>query len=341
MSDIFISHAVADRDLARLLVDFLTEAIGVPASAIFCSSIKGHGIPLGEDFNEHIKKKIKQPKLVILLMTPAYMESSFCLMELGAAWAQSATSLPIVVPPINFNEVTKTLGLKQAWMITDKAGLVDLRQLVVEAIPNLEKRTEHTWDEKRVHWNVNLKKVLTKLQKATKVDAIKYEEVRNELNEKNEEIERLETALETAGERYSELEKLKDKQELKELKKRTSESPALQEEFDELIKEVADSKPRASRVVLKHIIMDHFGKAGTIDWMNERPQFEQAIQYGLIDADDSVKWDRDKLKPFQKALKAVDAFLCSEEGDKVRSLQNSAVPMDPDDLAFWEYHLDL
>ena len=92
MSEIFISHATADKRLAELLVNFLKEAIGVPTSAIFCSSVKGHDIPLGEDFNDYIKQSIQNPKLVILLMTPAYVESLFCLMELGAAWAQSATS---------------------------------------------------------------------------------------------------------------------------------------------------------------------------------------------------------------------------------------------------------
>jgi hypothetical protein len=44
MTDIFISHAVADQPLAKLLVDFLKEAIGVPTTAIFCSSAKGHHI---------------------------------------------------------------------------------------------------------------------------------------------------------------------------------------------------------------------------------------------------------------------------------------------------------
>ena len=161
-------------------------------------------------------------------------------------------------------------------------------------------------------------------------------------NEKNEEIERLETALETADERYSELEKLKDKQEVKALKKRTGESQALQEEFDELIEAVADSKPEISNSVLKHIVMDHFGIAGTIDWFNQRLEFERAVQYGLIDPDnDSIRWNRGKLKPFKKALEAVEAFLSSVEGDKVRKFQDPTVPMDPDDLAFWEYHLDI
>jgi hypothetical protein len=342
MTDIFVSHAVADKPLAKLLVDFLKEAIGVPASAIFCSSVKGHHIPLGEDFNAYIKQQIQKPKLVILLMTPAYMESSFCLMELGAAWAQGAKSLAVVVPPIEFDAVTKTLGLKQAWKITDKSGLVDLRQTVRDTINNLEKRTDHTWDDKRTNWNVALKKALEKLQQASKVDASDHQKSLDELKEKDAEIEQLETALGTAQERYAELEKAKDKDEVKAIKKRHAGSQALQDEFDKLIEAVEKAKPQISNIVLKHIILDHFNLAGRIDWFNYRPEFEAAIQYGLITPDtEAVQWDRHKLKPFARALEALQRFVDSEDGDKLRALQDADVPMDADDLAFWEYHLSI
>ena len=187
MSDIFISHAVADQALAKMLVDFLKEAM-CPEPAIFCSSVKGHHIPLGEDFNAYIKQQLQNPKLVILLMTPAYMESSFCLMELGAAWARNAASLAVVVPPISYHEVTKTLGLKQAWDITDKPGLVDFRELIVRTITTLEKRTDHTWDDKRTHWSVALKKLIPKVQLATKIDAATHHETLHKLKEKEGEI---------------------------------------------------------------------------------------------------------------------------------------------------------
>jgi hypothetical protein len=78
-------------------------------------------------------------------------------MELGAAWAQGSRSLAVVVPPTDFQSVTKTLGLKQAWKNTDKAGLIYLKQLVTEAITELGKRSEHTWDDKQVQWGVDLK----------------------------------------------------------------------------------------------------------------------------------------------------------------------------------------
>jgi vacuolar-type H+-ATPase subunit I/STV1 len=263
-------------------------------------------------------------------------------MELGAAWAQSATSLAIVVPPIEFQTVTKTLGLKQAWRITDRKGLVDFRDLVRKAIPKLETRSEHTWDDKRTQWNVDLKKILPKLQLATKIDAQKHEEVVAELKEKGEEIERLETALAKAQEENAELEKLKNREDVKALKRRTSGSKALQKEFDELIAAVGEAKPKATKIVLRHIIADHFDRAGRIDWFNERQDFEDAVKYGLISPEgDRVEWERGKLKQFRKALQAVQAFLDSEDGAKLREVSDSDTPMDPDDLGFWEYHLDI
>jgi hypothetical protein len=219
---------------------------------------------------------------------------------------------------------------------------VPLRQLVVKTIPNLEKRSEHTWDDKRTHWNIAVKKLVAKLQQHTKVDAGKHQEALDELKEKNGEIGGLETALGLAQERYAELEKVKDKEEVKALKKRAADSQALQEEFDELIKAVSNSKPQTSNVAFKHIILDHFDLAGSIDWSNDRQEFERAVKYGLISPDDGrVRWDREKLKAFKKALRAVQAFLTSEEGEKLRKLQEPGVPMEPDDLEFWEHHLSI
>src|SRR5208283_1026429 len=147
MSKVFISHATADRALAKLLVEFLKEGIGVPGASIFCSSLKGHGIPFAKDFNDYVKKQIQKPDLVMLHMTESYMESSVCLMETGACWVSSLKALPVVVPPVSYDTVTKTLGLKQAWTITDHPGLIDLKKLIVERI-TVEPRDEHTWDQK-------------------------------------------------------------------------------------------------------------------------------------------------------------------------------------------------
>ena len=155
-------------------------------------------------------------------------------------------------------------------------------------------------------------------------------------------MERLENALAQAQDRYAELEKVKDREEVKALEKQTSGSQALQKEFDDLIEAVSNARPRTSTVVLKHIIADYFDRAGSINWYSDRQEFEAAVQYGLISPEnDGVEWGRDKLRPFRTALGEVQSFLDSEDGAKWRKLQESDVPTDPDDLEFWEYHLSI
>jgi hypothetical protein len=125
-----------------------------------------------------MKKQIQNPKFVILLMTPRYMERWFCLMELGATWAKSLRALPIVVPPIKFNVVSNTLGLKQGWSVDNHAKLIDLRQMVQATDIALEPRTEHDWDKKRAAWKVDLKRLLKNLVPATNVPASDHKAVR-------------------------------------------------------------------------------------------------------------------------------------------------------------------
>ena len=344
MADIFVSHATADKALARVLVDLLKEGIGVPGGAIFCSSLKGHGIPFSEDFNEYMKDQIQQPKLVLLLMTPAYLESAFCLMELGASWAKSLTALPIVVPPVGFDIVSKTLGLKQAWGINDAAGLTDLRKLVRDNLTT-EPRDDHTWDEKRADWKLKLKKVLKDLVPASNVPAATHNALKASAADQAGEIVALQSMLEKANDTIEALKATKNPSEVKSIMADLSdEDPG--EVFEQLLDEVKSARPKeASNAVFKHLLLDHFGLAAAINWYNsDRDEFERAIQYKLLSSDEghAVQWGGPKLKPLSKAIDDLVTFLGSEEGDALaKEQQGDGVPMEADDLGFWEYHLDL
>ena len=54
------------------------------------------GIPGGTNFVDHIKSQIQKPDLILLMLSPNYMESMFCLCELGAGWAMSHDMIPII-----------------------------------------------------------------------------------------------------------------------------------------------------------------------------------------------------------------------------------------------------
>lgn len=343
MTDIFISHAVVDQALAGKLVAFLKEAIGVPAKSIFCSSIDGQNIPLGADFNDYMKEQIQSPKLVILLMTPRYMESWFCLMELGATWAKSLKALPIVVPPIKFSVVSSTLGLKQGRSIDNDAKLIDLRQMIQATGVTLESRTEHDWDKKRAAWKVDLKKILRNLPLATVVSASEYAAIQDELAELRREHASLQDAYEEASEIIEELKTAKDPVEVKAIMAKKSGFDA-KARFDELLQEVADLRPKVGIDFYRNLLMDLFGKAAPIDWYdnNQKWNAQCAIQYNIMepDAPNGYLWGGKKLKQVSAAVKALEKFLESEEAASfVKERERNGATMDIDDLEFWEENL--
>lgn len=170
---VFISHAAADKALARLVVNFLKEAVGVRDSDIFCTSLAGHSIPLTADFNAHIRTQIEQPALVLALFTPSYLESHFCLMELGVAWSRALKTLAVVAPGVSFDAVTKTLGLKQAWLISDHSKLSEFRATFAD-LP-LEERSTATWEGKVAEWRKKLPRVLRDLPSPRLVEKTKLD----------------------------------------------------------------------------------------------------------------------------------------------------------------------
>lgn len=95
---IFVSHASTDRIYANLLVDFLTNGLGLDNSDVFCSSVAGSDIPIGVDFNEYILSKIKESSefFTIAIISNSYYNSRYCIYELGAAWGLGKTNDSII-----------------------------------------------------------------------------------------------------------------------------------------------------------------------------------------------------------------------------------------------------
>ena len=120
---IFLSHAVKDKKLADMLVDLATSCGVMSPNEIFCTSLEGLGVPPGEDFLEVIKKELQEPELVISLISGNYLQSQFCLCELGASWAMSHNHLPILVPPLTYDDLSSVISTKQAILLNDSSAL--------------------------------------------------------------------------------------------------------------------------------------------------------------------------------------------------------------------------
>src|SRR5947209_5685917 len=83
---IFISHSSADESLASALVDLLLSSILLEDSDIRCTSVPGHKLPVGSDFASTLRDDIGESSVVIGLITPHALTSSWVLFELGATW---------------------------------------------------------------------------------------------------------------------------------------------------------------------------------------------------------------------------------------------------------------
>lgn len=116
---IFISHSSKDKIIVKKIVKAI-EAMGVNSSNIFCSSIPGYGIELGENFIDRIKNEINSNTIVFFILSENYYKSPIALCEMGAAWINSLIQIPFVVPPLDYEDINGVISNLQAIKVDDK-----------------------------------------------------------------------------------------------------------------------------------------------------------------------------------------------------------------------------
>lgn len=143
---VFITHSSLDQELAASVVRSLRLATGLPTKRIFCSSLDGMGIPTGEVFVEYIHKQLAATELVVPLITPAYLDSQFCMWELGAAWVRGVALHPIAVDAVAWDDLPILLSALQVDRL-NKTGLNRLAPKVARATGTKLDRT--AWEQER------------------------------------------------------------------------------------------------------------------------------------------------------------------------------------------------
>jgi TIR domain len=129
MTHVFLSHAAADKPLADDLKTFIQTSVGLPPSEIFYTSGKGTGIPNGQPFVQYIGEKMRASAFVIAVITPAYLESQFCLAELGAVWVTADKDFfPVCVPQVDRAQLKATLTGIQVEKLDQAETLAELSQ---------------------------------------------------------------------------------------------------------------------------------------------------------------------------------------------------------------------
>jgi hypothetical protein len=182
MRDVFLSHASVDRPLVEsFAVDLLESGAGITHDQVYCPCLEGQGIPPGIDFNQHIHKTLSNAKCVIALITRNYYASAFCLCELGATWILSKSFVPLIVPPITFQDLEAVLQGTQCLRIENQRDLDHLRDIL------------HAFIAKPTstgRWNTRRDAFLDKLPSILKVlpvpESVKPEELSIVITERDE-----------------------------------------------------------------------------------------------------------------------------------------------------------
>lgn len=151
---VFISHSTQDKDYISCIVELL-EDIGLTQEQMFCSSIPGYDIPLGEDIYDYLKQQFKEHKLhVILVLSDNYYKSVACMNEMGAAWILQNKYTTILLPGFEFKEIKGAINPRQIGLKLDgdlsevKEKLGQLKDTLSQEF-GLTPIPEIRWEKKR------------------------------------------------------------------------------------------------------------------------------------------------------------------------------------------------
>lgn len=342
MKSVFVSHAVVDARIAEAIVGLLENGIGVPGDQIFCSSLEGYGIPTGENFVGYIKGQMENPDIVILLLTPNYFASKFCLCEMGAAWVKSHKIFPILVPPLTYDAVQGVIASTQVAKIDNDIKYNEIREYLAEKL-ELQKKNGAKWDTERRKFINSLPTLLAEMDLPEVVTPEEHQALKEQmhsaqiaLSEYSDEV----TALRDENKR---LRKAKDSAEVAEIVRSTRKASAIEDQFETLLDEISEFKGVVkSAPVMKFMLCDFYGQPFTPDLYHDSEDYEQAARRKLIDLEDSpsVNWKNSKMKEFQSKLNALENMLEEPDARELFKYHEDKYefPLETDNEEFWDYH---
>lgn len=111
MKTIFVSYSSKNEKLAKAFVELLQLGMGFAKNDIFCTAYP-YMLETGNNFIEDIRNRMRECETVISIITDEYLRSSFCLAEMGAAWALSKRYFPLLMVPYERLDGTPLQGLQ-------------------------------------------------------------------------------------------------------------------------------------------------------------------------------------------------------------------------------------
>lgn len=123
---VFVSHATADKWLAKVICEKLETVSGATTFR------DDRDIDGGDDIPETIRTEIKRSNELVVLLTPNSVERPWVLLEVGAAWGRSKTmKITPILCHVDVDPIPGIIKCKKAIDINDcDAFLSELKKRV-------------------------------------------------------------------------------------------------------------------------------------------------------------------------------------------------------------------
>lgn len=346
---VFISHASVDKPLVSEFVDLLQTGINISADDIFCSTLEGLGIKRGANFIDFIKSKLSDSYFVIPILTPCYYESVFCTCELGATWALEQKNIyPLIVPPFQLDDGLKAvLNGIQSGEINDPDTLNELITQITAI--GYGKMNVQRWDVKKNEFLATFD-ALPAVQQTTKVPRSDYEALERKYKGQVEVIRQKNLEVASLNSRIEDLEKLKDKEGVSEVRKKHL---PIHDQFEaavEKVKEAFGEVPSIVPEVLYYIQNgDGFGMPDPNIWSNVCADLQKCKHRQIFDIRDNneVTIPYQPLALLQDVLDALEELqICMHkfhsETNFLKDFERQhKYRFDYSNLDFWKKYLDV
>lgn len=345
MAALFISHAAADKPVVDELFDLLQTGCSLGHAAIACTSVEGAGIDTGTDFIEWIERNLADAQLVVLVLSPNYYASKFCIAELGAAWALKHNIFPLMLPTVARDPGVVFLGRQSARL--DPTGLDELRDRILELFDQASRSTSR-WVLKRSAFFERVEVLLDKLPKPAVVERDQLEQAEESTREAMRLYKEAVAEVRALRDHIQRLEKAKDAAEVQQI--RAQLTPAV-DRFEALRKTLRSELHDLERVEVRAIFETLSGsewfpasdtwemyqssleRAAKSKWLIEHEHMGEAVSF-------TANEEHPRLEPIFEMLKELREILAELPTSVRKALEAEAGCLfDLSNWQFWEDQL--
>jgi hypothetical protein len=340
---IFISHASLDKPLIDAFVDLLQTGLNISTKDIFCTSLEGQGITQGTYFVPFIREQLKDAGFLIAVISPAYLESTFCVCELGAAWViEEQQFFPILVPPLNYADLKAVLLGVQSGQINDKNLLNALRDRL-EQVSISQSVSTGRWEQKRDEFINAFSRIQKELSGSTNVPFERYSELENKYEYSQQALEEKNALIDEQKKLIEELKLCKDKDQVGAVIHSKSKP---WEKFESLVQAINQAGSKIPPVVLETLFHERSGRTWNPSHSDGKwESIEAAEQDAYLDTNDGQVSIRQHTRTnrVKEALSQLTDFRNSEESEQVyeRFESEHDYPLAMNNKEFWEEYLGL